>query len=197
MENIVKCIGEDNKYGIIDMQGKLKLIEKDIDHINKTMVSAQALGQLELKIAKIEASLQEMQNNRMEDRQAIYNLNVSIQEVRNKLEEYLKSNAEIIANQMMSSSEQNRQGLEIINLIDSIKEMNSIVSRNSIINQIKEFKSKSKFNLFVFRFSVGLTILILFSAVSFFLSGGVSLYELLKLSKEFLGWVGIHLLTCF
>jgi len=128
-----------------------------------------------------------MQNNRMEDRQAIYNLNVSIQEVRNKLEEYLKSNAEIIANQMMSSSEQNRQGLEIVNLIESIKEMNCIVSKNSIVNQIKTFKNKSKFNLLIFRFSIGLTVLILLSAVSFFLSGGVSLYELLKSLKEFLG----------
>jgi len=179
-----KCIGIENKDKIQSLTNEVNLLKQEVKHMKGSMMTIETFHKMQTEISEIKFKLKNMEENRTEDRETLSKLSEIIEGVRTNIEEYLKGNAEVLANQIISQKEQEslKESIELI--LNEMKRMNIEIKNNNIWSQIKVFYGKSKFNRWVCRF-VGLMLIILtVSIFSFFTSGGNTFFEILKNLKE-------------
>lgn len=179
-----ECIGTENKDEIRTLKEKIKLFELEITHIKGTMVTNQALNKLELEMVELKGSIQEIKNNRKEDRESIKALSTSIEEVSARLEEYLENNAKVLANQIIQQRDQKDFGKALEQIAFEMKNLHQKIDDNNISKQVKKFYEKNKVNRWIIRISGVLLAILLVSIFSFFTSGGETFFDIVKKLRE-------------
>lgn len=196
------CIGKENKEQIKDtsdrvrdLENTVKDLQNKVSNLEKNKVDSDTIHKMDMKLLELSRDIGEMKNNRVEDRQAIVKLNNAVEELATRLEEYLEGNAKILINQELAKAQAKAQAEEIkrsnertdksINdILHEIKMMNIRIEQASVINQLRAFYNKSKFNRNISRAGIALGIIFIVSIFSFFTSGGKTFFDLLKSIKE-------------
>jgi chromosome segregation ATPase len=179
-----KCIGEANKSKINNLENEIKLLRQEVDHVKGSMITVDTFHKMQLEITEIRFELKEMKNNRQEDRDVIGKLSNSIDEISSKLEEYLENNAQVLANQFISSREQDDLKRSVGLILNEIQGMKAEIKNNNLRDQFRLFYNKSKLNKWISRFIVTMSIILLVSIFSFFTSGGKTFFDILIMLKE-------------
>lgn len=177
------CIGLENKSEIKntsdrvrELESKVKELENKVSSLHKDKADSETIHKMDIRLLELTHKLEEMKNNRKEDRQAIFSMNESISDLSSKLEEYIENSFKISSEQSLYHERQGNMEKLIIKLSEDIE-------KNNIFNQINTFSQKSKLH----KFGVGMfyfTLVMMFiSAAAFIFGGGLTLPGIIEIVK--------------
>lgn len=193
----VECIGDSNKEHINNLNLRMQLLEKEVEHVKENMVKASTLHELQLQISEIKLSIQGIMDDREYDREQISKLTHTIEHISSTLEESFQDNANVLANQKIYKQEQKRfkekqdEFSESLNdLIKEVKTMNQKIEDGKFMKQIKRIWEKSKLHKAILIFAMAMIFIFGTSIFLFFTTGGSSFFDILGKIFEGLKWIG-------